>query len=81
MRALIIEDNLPEAEAIRLILKSTGWCTDHVASAEPALAALLSGKYDMALLDLMLPGADGFSVLKQIRTAGCDWSEPVNFPR
>lgn len=72
MRALIVEDNLPEAEAIRLILKKTGWSTDHVASAESALAALLSGKYDMALLDLMLPGADGFSILKQIRTAGCD---------
>ena len=70
MRILIIEDNRRLAESIRDILKH--WydcdiCEDGIQGA----AMLQTGAYDMAILDLMLPGKDGISLLKEARRRGC----------
>ncbi len=64
---LIIEDE----EAIRTglvdVLIYHGFTTDYAADGNTGLEKALSGKYDLILLDIMLPGMDGFSVCENIR--------------
>lgn len=67
MRILIVEDDAVLADAIGGVLRRTGYVVDHVVSGEHADTALRSGHYDLMLLDIELPGCDGFEVLKQAR--------------
>jgi len=66
-KILIVEDE----EAIRTglvdVLVFHGFTTDAVADGNTGLEKALTGKYDLILLDVMLPGMDGFSVCEQIR--------------
>ncbi len=72
MKALIVEDSKPVADATRLILAQKGWQTDHTDTAEAAFAALPDNDYHLMILDLMLPDSDGFSVLHAIRSSGLE---------
>lgn len=74
MRVLIVEDNRRLAESIRDILKHWYDC-DICADGNTGCCLLMDGGYDAAVLDLMLPGMDGISILKEARKRGC--SVPV----
>ena len=67
MNILIIEDEFNLADAIKSMLKKENYiikiCTNGTEGEDEAL----SGIYDLILLDVMLPGKNGFEILKSIR--------------
>lgn len=67
MRILIIEDETALAEALTEILKQNGYLSDAVFNGIDGLEYIRTGIYDLILLDIMLPGLDGLSVLKTMR--------------
>ncbi len=70
MRILIVEDELHLAEALSQILKKNNYSVDVVHDGEDGLDYALSDIYDLLLLDIMLPGMDGISILKTVRSKG-----------
>lgn len=70
MRLLIVEDEEHLAEALTQILKKHNYSVDAVHDGPSGLDNALSGIYDLVLLDVMLPGMDGMSILKSLRTEG-----------
>ncbi|HEX8978073.1 MAG TPA: response regulator transcription factor [Parasulfuritortus sp.] len=69
MRILIVEDDEVLADSLIRAMAAAGYAADHVADGERALAMLLDGCYDLAILDLNLPRLDGLMVLRQVRAA------------
>lgn len=67
MRVLLIEDDPMIGAAIQSALKDACYAADWVKNGQTALDTLLCQNYDLVLLDLGLPGKDGFEVLKSIR--------------
>ncbi|WP_172196014.1 response regulator transcription factor [Saccharibacillus qingshengii] len=70
MRILIVEDERHLAEALSQILKKNNYSVDVVHDGEDGLDYALSDIYDLLLLDIMLPGMDGISILKAVRSKG-----------
>ena len=70
MRALIVEDHLKMASLIRRGLRKEGMAADVAGSGEDALGRAQATEYDAIILDLMLPGMDGFEVCRRLREAG-----------
>jgi two-component system OmpR family response regulator len=65
---LLVEDDLQLAEAEKMLLRREGFAVKHVVSGEAALEVLKQATLpDVVLLDVVLPCADGFSVLEAIR--------------
>ncbi|MGB7755381.1 MAG: response regulator [Salinisphaera sp.] len=69
MRILIAEDDAKTGHLLRTGLFEAGHVVDLAADGEQALEWLFSEEYDAAILDLMLPGRDGWSVLSALRDA------------
>lgn len=67
MRILIIEDDLQLLEALKLSLDREGFQTDCISNGTDAVYYALQTVYDLIVLDRMLPGMDGLSILKLIR--------------
>lgn len=67
MRLLIIEDETALADALCEILKQNSYMVDAVFNGTDGLDYARSGIYDMILLDIMLPGMDGITILKTLR--------------
>jgi DNA-binding response OmpR family regulator len=67
MRVLVVEDEKKMASFIRKALQSEGFSVDVCSTGNDALAAATSTPYDGIVLDIMLPGRDGLSVLRQLR--------------
>lgn len=72
MRILVIEDEKGIAEAIQAILENHRYEVDIVFDGESGLDYILTGLYDLVLLDIMLPKLDGVSVLKRVRQMGLE---------
>jgi two-component system OmpR family response regulator len=70
MRVLIVEDDPLLANGLTETLRREGYVADAVASAERAEAALKVAEIDLIILDIGLPGLDGFSWLRQFRARG-----------
>lgn len=70
MNALIIEDDPEERAFIRRGLSSIGYSCEAAVNGEEGLHRLLSRPYDLATVDLMLPGVDGKEIIRQVRNAG-----------
>jgi len=70
MRILVVEDDFLVADAIRRGLCMSGFAVDCASDAEQAAAALAAEHFDLALLDIALPGADGLTFLRRLRNAG-----------
>ena len=68
MKLLLAEDEKALSKALVAILKHENYTVDAVFNGEDALDYLLSGDYDGAILDIMMPKKDGISVLKEFRT-------------
>jgi len=71
---LIIEDEKPMADAIRYSLEAEGFEVEIATDGEQGLRRFDEGRYDLVVLDLMLPGMDGLEICKRMRLAG---STPV----
>lgn len=67
MRLLIVEDDKALADGLLRTLKQSGYAVDHAATGELALRACSEEHYDLIILDVSLPGIDGFEVLKNLR--------------
>lgn len=70
MRILLAEDEQMLAKAIIKILEKNNYSAEAVYNGTDALAHLETEQYDVAILDIMMPGHDGISVLKKIRARG-----------
>jgi two-component system OmpR family response regulator len=70
MRILLVEDDALVADAIVRGLSLCGFTVDHAGSAEAARAALDTEHFDLAIVDIGLPQADGLSLLQGIRAQG-----------
>jgi two-component system OmpR family response regulator len=70
MRVLIVEDELKMASLIRRGLRSDGMAADVAVKGEDALWMAGSTDYDAIVLDVMLPGIDGFEVCRRLRGDG-----------
>ncbi len=67
MRVLVVEDEKKTASFIRKALQGEGFAVDVCHNGHEALAAPSATPYDVIVLDIMLPGRDGLSVLRQWR--------------
>lgn len=67
LKILIAEDERDLADALEAILKHKGYVTEAVYSGTDALHYLQVESYDLALLDIMMPGLSGLEVLEKIR--------------
>ena len=70
MRVLIVEDDLRMASLVRRGLTGEGLAADVAASGEDALWMAQAHPYDAIVLDVMLPGLDGFETCRRLRGAG-----------
>ena len=70
MRALIIEDTEDIAECMQQSLSDMGIASDWFTEGQRVAAALDITEYDVLILDLNLPDADGLAVLKSLRAGG-----------
>ena len=70
MHVLVIEDEAKMAELIKRGLEEEGMEVETAADGETGLQAGKTGKHDMLILDVMLPGRDGFEVARELRASG-----------
>ena len=70
MRVLVVEDERKTSSFIRKALQAEGFAVDVLHSGDAVLAACQGGAFDVMVLDIMLPGRDGLSVLRLLRERG-----------
>jgi two-component system OmpR family response regulator len=70
MRALIVEDEVKMANLLRRGLSEEGYAADVTHDGERAIAMARATEYDVIVLDVMLPGIDGFEVCRRLRDGG-----------
>lgn len=67
MRILVVEDDKTLAAGLVEGLEREGFMVDRLEAAEPAEAALLHTAYDLAIVDIGLPGMDGLELIRRVR--------------
>jgi two-component system, OmpR family, response regulator len=72
MRILFIEDDVETANYVVNGLRKSGHVTDHATDGQDGLLRGLSGRYDIIVVDRMLPTLDGLRIVKTLRSAGVD---------
>lgn len=70
MHLLIVEDESKTAAYLEKGLREAGFAVDVAADGDTGLSRAASGRYDLLILDVMLPGRDGWSVLRALRAQG-----------
>jgi two-component system OmpR family response regulator len=70
MRVLLIEDDQEAASFLLKGLQESGHVVEHALDGTRGLALVRSGSYDALVIDRMLPGLDGLSILRTLRTEG-----------
>jgi len=70
VRILTVEDDERIRTAVSLALQEEGWEVEETSNGEDALAAFSRQPSDVVLIDIMLPGIDGFEVCRRIRRLG-----------
>lgn len=74
MKLLIIEDDQIIADFVTRGMKEAGFSIEHASDGETGFEMALSGKFDLAIVDVMLPGLDGLSVISKLR------AKKINMP-
>lgn len=69
-RILIVDDELKMQALITLCIQSTDFEMEMASSGDEAIQLLEDDQFDLVLLDIMMPGMDGFQVLKQMKQRG-----------
>lgn len=69
-RALIVEDESSIREIVRLHLSLAGFETEEAGDGHAALSLLRSNRFDLVVLDVMLPGVDGVTLCRTLRSGG-----------
>ena len=67
MRILVVEDDRNAAETLRRTLAAQGWAVDVVHDGDSGLARGTHGDYHAVVLDIMLPGRNGYEVVRELR--------------
>ena len=70
MHALLIEDDDAIAEFVARGLREAGFAVDRASDGAAGLVTALEQSYDVAVVDVMLPGRDGLSVIEELRRRG-----------
>jgi DNA-binding response OmpR family regulator len=76
-RILVVEDEAPIRELLRLHLSLGGFVVDEISDGAAALDRLRAERVDLVVLDLMLPGLDGITLCRAIRTQGPNVATPI----
>ncbi|MCU0759681.1 MAG: ATP-binding protein [Steroidobacteraceae bacterium] len=71
-RILVADDNVDAAESLALLLRLDGHCVDVVHDGEQAVAAVVRGGHDVALLDIGMPRLNGYETAQRIRAGSRD---------
>ena len=70
MKLLFAEDDPDIIKGVTTLPQRSGYTVDAVTNGTDALQYLVNGDYDAAILDIMMPGASGLAVLREIRSRG-----------
>ena len=70
MKILLVEDEKRMAQALVEILRMEKYEVEHCADGVSGMDAVESNVYDIIILDVMLPGMDGFEIVKNARQKG-----------
>ncbi|MCB1228946.1 MAG: response regulator transcription factor [Verrucomicrobiae bacterium] len=70
MKILYVEDSASLRDTVSRGLRKAGFTVDVATDGETGLDLALAGEYAVVVLDVMLPGLDGFEVLRELRKAG-----------
>ena len=70
MKVLVVEDDAKIAGAVRRGLEAEGFTVEHAADGDTGWWMASEGSYDVIVLDIMLPGRNGFVVCRDLRAAG-----------
>ena len=70
MRILVVEDEPGIAFALEADLQTEGYTATVAVTGDEGLRLARGGEFDLILLDIMLPGKDGFEVCRELRRAG-----------
>ena len=70
MRVLLVEDDPSLRDFLVRVIRDAAWAVDAVGDGRSALTALAGADYDLAVLDVGLPGMDGFEVCRTMRANG-----------
>lgn len=70
MRILMVEDEIRMAQALCELLRLENYEVDHYANGLEGFLAIESNIYDIVILDVMLPGMNGYDIAKRIRSKG-----------
>ena len=81
MRVLLIEDDLVTAGYVAAGLRERGHAVDHVANGRAALARAAGADHALLIVDRMLPGLDGLSLVRRLREAGAGGNGEVRQDR
>ena len=71
MKILVIEDEKLLAQSIRAVLEQKGFTVETVYDGETGAQYAMLGIYDLLILDVMMPGMDGFAVARAVRASRC----------
>jgi DNA-binding response OmpR family regulator len=64
---LLVEDDFDVADAVVMALEDEGWQVEHAADGLSGLKRALSGEHDLVILDVRLPGMNGFDICRELR--------------
>lgn len=71
MKILIVEDEVLLADSLKTLLTRKGFDVEVVYDGESGAEYALLGVYDLLILDVMMPGLDGYQVARQVRAGRC----------
>lgn len=74
---LIVDDHSPARSLIRAIVTLDGHTVSEAGNGEEALASIADTDYDLVILDLVMPGVDGYQVLERLRVMDGHQDTPV----
>ncbi|WP_132994153.1 response regulator transcription factor [Gordonia zhaorongruii] len=70
MRVLVVDDDRNVAETVRRMLAAEGWVVDVVHDGVAGLEKATTEAFDVVVLDIMMPGRNGYEVVRDLRAAG-----------